>query len=311
MFTVFALFVLTGCAATVEGDGTQILSGLNNRITETVLENDESGGTVEAADVAIEQTFYGSFSKPGVQEVLVVCKILNTPHTGGLGRRAIIILEVDSMDIVAYDEIPIESGELCGEKLYVALTNKREDIKKLLHEQEKRLYQLECDISNLKNGKPIMSYLDDIDVEFMEVPMMCLLSVRKMVQEDNFSDEYSVCFGKLSDRIRKENLTMANPPMVLFHSNAFSPFGLDTEFAVPIEEYVTGTRDFRAGLCLKTVVKGRYSMLSSVYAKQTKWAEQNGYECTGALFEVYVTDPSQVAEEDELITEVYYPIRKI
>ncbi|MCI8801264.1 MAG: hypothetical protein HFH88_15850 [Lachnospiraceae bacterium] len=82
-------------------------------------------------------------------------------------------------------------------------------------------------------------------------------------------------------------------------------------FTLPIEEYVTGTRDFRAGLCLKTVVKGRYSMLSSVYAKQTKWAEQNGYECTGALFEVYVTDPSQVAEEDELITEVYYPIRKI
>lgn len=200
----------------------------------------------------------------------------------------------------------IESGEL-----YAALTQKREDIKKQLHEQEKSLYQLECDILNLKNGKPIMSYLDDIDVELVEVPMMCLLYVRKMVQADNFSDEYSICFGKLLGRIRKENLTIANPPMVLFHSNEFSPFGLDTEFAIPIGEYVTGTRDFRAGLCLKTVVKGSYSILSSVYAKQTKWAEQNGYECTGALFEVYVTDPSQVTEEDELITEVYYPIRKI
>ena len=205
----------------------------------------------------------------------------------------------------------IESGELYEEKLYAALTRKREDIKKQLHEQEKRLYQLECDISNLKNGKPIMSYLDDIDVELVEVPMMCLLSIRKMVQADNFSDDYGVCFGRLSGRIRKENLTIANPPMVLFHSNEFSPFGLDTEFAVPIKEYVTGTRDFKAGLCLKTVVKGSYSILSSVYAKQIKWAEQKGYECTDALFEVYVTDPSQVAEEDELITEVYYPIRKI
>ena len=205
----------------------------------------------------------------------------------------------------------IEAGELYEEKLYAALTQKREDIKKLLHEQEKRLYQLESDISNLKNGKPIMSYLDDINVELVEVPMMCLLSVRKMVQADNFSDEYGVCFGKLLGRIRKDNLTIANPPMVLFHSNEFSPFGLDTEFAIPIGEYVTGTRDFKAGLCLKTVVKGSYSILSSVYAKQTKWAEQNGCECTGALFEVYVTDPSQVTEEDELITEVYYPIRKV
>ena len=64
----------------------------------------------------------------------------------------------------------IESGELYEEKLYVALANKREEIKRLLHEQEKRLHQLECDLSNLKNGKPIMSYLDDIDVEFVEVP---------------------------------------------------------------------------------------------------------------------------------------------
>lgn len=205
----------------------------------------------------------------------------------------------------------IESEELGEEKLYTALTKKREDMKKQLREQEKSLYQLECDISNLKNGKPIMSYLDDIDVELVEVPMMCLLSVRKMVQADNFSDEYSVCFGKLLGRIRKENLTIANPPMVLFHSNEFSPFGLDTEFAIPIREYVTGTRDFKAGLSLKTVIKGSYSILSSVYVKQTKWAEQNGYECTSALFEVYVTDPSQVTGEDELITEVYYPIRKI
>lgn len=205
----------------------------------------------------------------------------------------------------------MELGEFNEEKLYVALTQKKEDIKKHLHECERSLNQLEHDMSNIKCGKPIMSYLDDIDVELVEVPMMCLLYVRKIVQADNFSDEYSICFGKLLDRIRKDNLTIANPPMVLFHSNEFSPFGLDTEFAIPIGEYVTGTRDFRAGLCLKTVVKGSYSILSSVYAKQTKWAEQNGYECTGALFEVYVTDPSQVTEEDELITEVYYPIRKI
>ncbi len=205
----------------------------------------------------------------------------------------------------------IESGEWNEEKLYVALTKKREEMEKQLQEQESRLYQLECDIAKLKNGNPIMSYLDDIDVELVEVPQMCLLSVRKMVPTDHFSDEYGVCFGRLSGRIRKENLTIANPPMVLFHSSEFSPFGLDTEFAIPVGEYVTGTRNFKAGLCLKTVVKGSYSMLSSVYAKQTKWAEQNGYECTGALFEVYVADPSEVAEEEELITEVYYPIRKI
>lgn len=98
--------------------------------------------------------------------------------------------------------------------------------------------------------------------------------------------------------------------MVLFHSDDFSPFGLDIEFAVPVKEYITGTRDFHPGLCLKTVVHGSYSGLSSVYTKQREWAEKEGYENNNALYEVYVTDPSQTADESGLITEVYYPVKK-
>ncbi len=200
-----------------------------------------------------------------------------------------------------------ESGE---ETLYTALTQKRDEMKKQLHEQEKRLYQLERDLANLKSGKPVLSYLDDIAIELHDLPGMYLLSARKMVQADHFPEQYGLCFGKLARRIKKENLTVAGPPMVLFHSSEFSPGGLDTEFAIPVREYATGTRDFHAGLCLKTTIKGSYSLLPSAYAKQTTWAEQNGYECTGPLFEAYVTDPSQVTKEEELITEVYYPIRK-
>ena len=111
--------------------------------------------------------------------------------------------------------------------------------------------------------------------------------------------------------MKEKSLTESAPPMVLFHSDEYSPFGLDTEFAVPIKEYATGTRDFYPGLCLKTVVHGSYSQLSSVYAKQIEWAEKEGYENCNALYEVYVTSPSEVLQESELITEVYYPIKKI
>ena len=103
---------------------------------------------------------------------------------------------------------------------------------------------------------------------------------------------------------------MSAPPMVLFHSAQFSPIGLDTEFAIPVKEYATGTRDFHPGLCLKTVVRGSYSNLPSVYTRQCEWAAQKGYLNTDALYEVYVTDPSQVSDEDGLITEVYYPVKK-
>lgn len=204
----------------------------------------------------------------------------------------------------------LHSEDLKEEKLYMSLVSKKKEIEKQVKEFKNTLNQLNTDISNLKEGKSIMSYLKDIDINLVEVPKMNLLYIRKMVQEPEFPEEYNNCFCKLLNKIQEDKLTIVNPPMVLFHSSEYSPFGLDTEFAIPIKEYAKGTRDFNPGLCIKTVVYGSYSDLSSVYTKQIQWAEKEGYECVSALFEVYVNDPTEVKNESELITEVYYPIKK-
>lgn len=203
------------------------------------------------------------------------------------------------------------NAENCGEdKMCLAFMRKKDEIRKQLEDCSRILAQLDEDISTIKQGGSVMDYLRDIDVRLAEVPEMYILSVRKTVQEDRFPDEYAACYGKLFRRIAADRLTVSGAPMVLFHSSEFTPAGLDTEFAVPVREYATGTRDLRPGLCLKTVVHGDYSALPSVYARQAEWAENEGYQCTGALFEVYVTDPSQTADEKDLVTEVYLPVKK-
>ncbi|TYQ18117.1 UNVERIFIED_CONTAM: DNA-binding transcriptional MerR regulator [Acetivibrio alkalicellulosi] len=204
----------------------------------------------------------------------------------------------------------LDSEKSKDKKLYLALTSKKKEVEKQVQEFEKTLDQLNNDILNLKQGKSIMSYLESIDVQLVEVPLMYLLYIRKMVHEYDFAEEYGNCFRKLFKKIEDNKLNMLAPPMVLFHSAQFSTLGLDTEFAIPVKEYVTGTRDFHSGLCLKTVLYGSYSNLSSVYTKQREWAEKEGYESNNALYEVYVTDPSQVSKESELITEIYYPVKK-
>lgn len=204
----------------------------------------------------------------------------------------------------------LESDELQEEKLYQELTRKKKEIERQVTELNKTLNQLNDDITILKQGKSIMSYLENIEVQLVDVPKMYLLSIRKMLTQCEIPDEYGNCFNKIFRKIADDRLTVLAPPMVLFHSDDFRPFGLDIEFAVPVKEYVTGTRDFHPGLCLKTVVHGSYTGLSSVYTKQREWAEKEGYENNNALYEVYVTDPSQVADESGLITEVYYPVKK-
>ncbi len=99
-----------------------------------------------------------------------------------------------------------------------------------------------------------MSYMENIDVHLVEISMMFLLSIRKNVLEHEFSEEYGTCFGKQFRKMEEKKLTAVALPMVLFHDDEYTPFGLDTEFAISIKEYATGTKDFCSGLCLKIVV---------------------------------------------------------
>ncbi|WP_418666518.1 MerR family transcriptional regulator [Allofournierella sp.] len=194
--------------------------------------------------------------------------------------------------------------------LYPALLQKKEQLEKRVRACQSVLEQLDGDMQALAQGKAIMAYMEKIRVQLADVPAMRLLSVRKRVRTEEYPTEYAGCFGRLFRKIAAEKLTMAAPPMVLFHSAEHTPAGLDTEFAVPVREYVTGTRDFCPGLCLKTVVRGAYTQLPSVYTKQLEWAEKEGYKCVGALYEVYVTDPTQAADEKDNVTEVYCPVKK-
>ena len=208
-------------------------------------------------------------------------------------------------------KVILQAEEFKDEKLYLSLIEKRKEIDKQVHELNMILEELNNDILNLKQGKSIMSYMENFDVKLVEIPNMNILYIRKMVQQHEFPLEYANCFGELLKHIEDNKLTMTSPPMVLFHSDEYSPFGLDTEFAIPIKECVKGTRDFNPGLCLKTVLNGSYSDLPSVYAKQLEYAEKEGYIAKDALFDVYVNDPTQVESENNLITEIYYPVKKI
>lgn len=210
------------------------------------------------------------------------------------------------------DEIKtiLNENESQDEKLYTLLMKKKKDIQKQMQAYNQTLSQLDIDISNMKQGKSIMSYLENIDVQLVEVPKMNILYIRKRVHEYECAEESRRCFHQLARRVIDNGLTITAPPMSLFHNEEFGEYGLDYEYAIPVKEQVTSTRDFYPHLCLKTVVHGSYSQLSSVYAKQMEWAKKNGYENCDALFEVYVNDPEQVQGEDELITEVYYPVKK-
>lgn len=95
---------------------------------------------------------------------------------------------------------------------------------------------------NLEKGIPIMSYLDNIEVQLVETQPMNILYMRQMLSSD-VSAGYRKYFSRLYEKIAIEKLALLGMPMTIYYSSEYNPAGNDTEFAIPIEETVKGTRD--------------------------------------------------------------------
>ncbi|MNW43592.1 HTH-type transcriptional regulator HmrR [compost metagenome] len=196
------------------------------------------------------------------------------------------------------------------EKLHTALNRKRREINEKLNAFEYTLKQMSTDILNLEKGIPIMSYLNRIDVQLVETKPMNILFMRQMMSSDDYASGYGTYFSRLYEKIASDKLTLLGTPMTIYHSPEYNPAGNDTEFAIPIEETIKGTRALSEGLCARSVMQGSYSELTSVFVKLREWVEKEGYEMVNSPYEIYITDPNQANMDTDMITEVYFPVKK-
>lgn len=207
--------------------------------------------------------------------------------------------------------------EFSLDEIKEVLTNRdnNEILAKLIKEKSKLLkiksseinYVLQImkeDLNTLAKGENIMDYLDNIEVKVVDVPEMNILSVRDMMS----IKDYDIYVKKLFGRVETEKLTLTGPPLTLYYDSEFNADRNDTEIAIQILEKVEGTRTTPKTKCVMARLEGPYTELPSIYAKLVNFIEENNYEIAGAPFDMYMTNPFEVAPEDN-ITEVYFPIR--
>ena len=57
------------------------------------------------------------------------------------------------------------------------------------------------------------------------------------------------------------------------------------------------------------MVKGGYEQMPEVYGAVISWVNDNGYECTGPMFNIYHVSPHETQNPDEFVTEVCYAVK--
>ena len=106
LFLVLAvLFALSGCGGKEEQEGW--LVRLGRLATETAIErSEEHGDMVEEGmlELVIDKIHPGSFTREDANEIFLDCWFKGMPHMGGLDSRAGIILDADTLEVIAYKE---------------------------------------------------------------------------------------------------------------------------------------------------------------------------------------------------------------
>lgn len=106
VFFVWVLLTLSACGRQ-EAPEDGWLAKLDKLATETIIErSDGFGDMVEdgTLEIVIAKTHPGSFTQPDANEIFLDCWFKGMPHVGGLDSRAGILLNADTMTVIAYQE---------------------------------------------------------------------------------------------------------------------------------------------------------------------------------------------------------------
>ena len=180
---------------------------------------------------------------------------------------------------------------IANEKEIKRIINKFYDIEK----------QMQSDISRLKKGFDIMSFVDHMEVKVINTKDMNIVSSRQLMS----TDDYGKYIGKVYEIIARNKLRPIGSPMSIYYSDEFNEKENDTEVAVEVAECNEHTKVLKGCLCAVTKYNGAYSGLSNAYGRILEWIDKSNYKIGGHPFEKYISGPM---DGEEIITEIYFPI---
>jgi effector-binding domain-containing protein len=129
--------------------------------------------------------------------------------------------------------------------------------------------------------------------------------------QDNMGEAYMENLPKVADAV---GTLQASPPYGRYHE--WRETDCDIEMGCGISGPLEGDHsevkqgDIPSFEGIKSVFKGHYDGLKEGYGNTFAWMGENGWEMNGAPMEVYITDPGEVPNPDDWLTEIWIPAQK-
>lgn len=196
------------------------------------------------------------------------------------------------------------------ERLTEFLLVKRAEIQTEADESARRLLLLDTAINRLRKDETAMNY----NVILKTLPERNVASVRKVIP--SYQQE-GMLWGILMQEIAPLRVQEPEPcyALAIFHDAEYKDANVDVE----VQRTVRGSYPDTENVRFKTeppvqiasaTYQGSYEQIGAVNEAVANWVSDNGYEFSGAMFNIYHVSPHETQNPDEYVTEVCYPVQK-
>jgi effector-binding domain-containing protein len=149
-------------------------------------------------------------------------------------------------------------------------------------------------------------------IEVKNIEAQKALVIKGEVLSSEIGPKMGEMYGKLFAYTAKNNIQPVGAPFAVYYS--FDPKGKTTfEAGYPISDAATCSegievKEYPAMKVVTTLFIGAYENMSPVYEKLQAYMVSNNLKANGASWEIYLTNPQEVANPNENRTIIYFPI---
>jgi effector-binding domain-containing protein len=137
-----------------------------------------------------------------------------------------------------------------------------------------------------------MSY----ECEVKEQPAQTVLSIRARTSVEDLPQALGQAYQAIAQYLRELGEQAVGPPFAAYYNLDMQD--LDVEMGFPVSREFSSKDNIEAGeipggKVATYLYTGPYSEMEPAYTALSQWMQDNGYEPTGVVYEMYLDDPGQ------------------
>ena len=161
-------------------------------------------------------------------------------------------------------------------------------------------------------GNNITAQENNYKIEVKQMDGIKALVIKADIPTAEIADNMGPLFGKLMNYMQENGVAPEGPPFAVYYS--FDPEGNTVfELGAPVASVCEGNgeiefKEYPPTKAVSTMFVGAYTGMMPVYEAMDKYMKDNNLQQEGIVWEVYYTNPSEVAPEENQ-TLIYYPLK--